>query len=80
MSDLRAKAEELVIAVRRSGSSRDDIDLIEAALIEAVREERERCAKIAELRMNVFGGEPTTMNERLIVKMIADAIRKEPTS
>lgn len=37
--------------------------------------ERERCAKIAELRRNTFGGEPTTNNERCIVEHIAAAIR-----
>jgi hypothetical protein len=35
----------------------------------------EEAAKAAELRMRVFGGEPTTDNERLIVEHIVAAIR-----
>lgn len=47
----------------------------EAARIEGAKVMRERCAKVAELRMDVFGGEPTTMNERLIVRTLANAIK-----
>lgn len=48
-----------------------------AALVKLLGEAVERCAKIAELRRDVFGGEPTTANGRQIVDHIVAAIRKD---
>ena len=41
----------------------------------AVGVEREACAQMVDLRATIFGGEPTTPNERMIVEHIAAAIR-----
>lgn len=41
----------------------------------AVADEREACAKVTELRSTVFGGEPTTPNERQLAEHIAAHIR-----
>lgn len=57
----------------RNGNLRPS--LIAAALRKAKKEGMEEAAKIAQLRALVFGGEPTTDNERLIVEHIVQAIR-----
>lgn len=71
-----------------SDKDRDLIDMDEVLKVDALRaieralsspdrfaEGLEAAAKQADLRRDVFGGEPTTANERLIVEHIAAAIR-----
>lgn len=85
MTEARAAAERIVrmVAVYFPKNVAEDMtDTIAAALTTAHaagrRDMREEAAKCAELRAYVFGGEPTTENERQIVEHIIAAVRALP--
>ena len=56
------------------------IDVIQSFLTAARNAALEDAAHNADLRSRVFGGEPTTGNEYLLVRSIVDAIRDLKTN
>lgn len=73
-------AHEFYWCLTDPGMEKQLADDIEALILRERAEEREACARCADLRAGVFGGEPTTPNEQMLAEHIAAAIRTRPTA